>query len=123
MFHLNLCYEMIKMESIQYLNYLCKNMIYKNLYQFYYKIKLNESHPVYLFIFFVIMMMIFIWGIYKGIQNEKRKKLEVIKKKKDDDFKGENDNNNENNKKVKNPKDKKNLNDNDEKAKLINKNK
>ena len=89
----------------------------------YYKIKLNESHPVYLFIFFIIMIIIFIWGIYKGIQNEKRKKLEVIKKKKDDDFKGENDNNNENNKKVKNPKDKQNIKDNEEKAKLINKNK
>ena len=89
----------------------------------YYKIKLSESHPVYLFIFFIIMIAIFIWGIYKGIQNEKRKKMEVIKKKKDDDFKGENDNNNKKNKKAKNPKDKKGVKESDEKTKLINKNK
>ena len=89
----------------------------------YYKIKLNESHPVYLFIFFILMIIIFIWGIYKGIQHEKRKNMEVIKKKKDDDFKGENGNNNERNKKGQNPENKKVLKNNDEKTKLINKNK
>ena len=87
----------------------------------YYKIKLNESHPVYLFLFFILMIAIFIWGIYKGIQHEKRKNMEVIKKKKDDDFKGEN--NNEKNKKAKNSKEKKGAKNNDEKAKLNNKNK
>ena len=65
----------------------------------YYKMKLSENHPIYLFIFFILIISIFIWGSIRGIQYEKRKNMELIRKKKDDDFKEENIINNGKNKK------------------------
>jgi len=61
----------------------------------YYKIKISESHPVFLFLFFILVISIFSWGLYRGTQTEKKQNIEISKEKKDDDYRGENKKNNE----------------------------
>ena len=56
----------------------------------YYKIKINENHPVFLFLFFIFAFIIFGIFFFKGLQFEKKKNIELIKKKKDDNYQEDN---------------------------------
>ena len=87
----------------------------------YYKIKISESHPVFLFLFFILVISIFCWGLYRGLQNEKKQNIEISKEKKDDDYRGENKKNNNNECKNESQEEKYNKTNNiDEKNKLKN---
>ena len=61
-----------------------------------YKIQLDENHPLFVFIFLILVTSIFGGFFYKGIQIEKKEKLELAKTKKDDDYKKEKENNDNN---------------------------
>ena len=61
-----------------------------------YKIQLDENHPLFVFIFLILVTSIFGGFFYKGIQIEKKEKFELAKTKKDDDYKKEKENNDNN---------------------------
>jgi hypothetical protein len=52
----------------------------------YYKTKVTENSPVFMFIFFVIVISIFGGGFYIGLKHENKQKIELGKLKKDDDY-------------------------------------
>ena len=55
-----------------------------------YKIKINENHPVFLFLFFIFAFILFGIFFYKGLQFEKKQNIELIRKKKDDNYQEDN---------------------------------
>ena len=75
-----------------------------------YKIKINENHPVFLFLFFIFAFILFGIFFYKGLQFEKKQNIELIKKKKDDNYQEDNKEKKKNNEnqtvKIKNNKNK-----------------
>ena len=95
----------------------------------YYKIIISENNPIFVFLFFTVIVCIFAFYIYKGIKEENDKNKELIKRKKDDNYNDENNkekNNVKNTEKIQNEnkiEKLKEIKNDDEKTKLLNNNK